>query len=252
MKAAILFGDVMQARNSPRPRVFRYRSWCLVLPLSGLSAVARGSLSRNRFNLLSVHDCDHGPRDGSALQPWIAGQLARHGLSRADGEVWLVAMPRVLGYVFNPVSFWFCMDRDQQLRAVLCEVRNTFGEYHNYLLAHADQRPIVREDLLRARKVFYVSPFLPPDGEYSFCFELHPRRVTAHIQFNANDGTTLTTQLDGRLAALTTIHLWRAFFLYPWLTLAVIVRIHLQGLRLWLRRVPLYARPAPPAEKTRP
>jgi DUF1365 family protein len=250
MTPSILFGRVSHARASPLRWRFRYRSWFLMVPLSRMAQLGRGIFSVNGSNVLSLLDIDHGPRDGSPLLPWIRSLLGEEGIHSADGEVWMITMPRVFGYVFNPVSFWLCLDRQQQLRAVLCEVSNTFGEHHNYLLAHADQRPIRPEDELSARKVFHVSPFLPLDGGYRFHFSVAAAGVAVQIQYRSANGQALFATLEGRAAALDRRNLWRALLLYPFMTLGVMARIHWQGLRLWLRRVPLIAKPSPPAKET--
>jgi DUF1365 family protein len=205
----------------------------------------------DRWNLFSLYRRDHGPRDGSALEPWIRGMLAREGLHRADGAIWLQTFPRMLGYVFNPVSFWFCHDRAGRLRAVLCEVSNTFGEHHNYLLAHPDQRPIAAEDLLSARKVFHVSPFCAVEGHYRFRFDPDPGGCVVRIDHDDPHGPLLATAIRGRGEALGTRRLVRAFLCYPLQTLAVTARIHWQAPRLWSKRIPLFARPVPPAQETR-
>ncbi|HJS38938.1 MAG TPA: DUF1365 domain-containing protein, partial [Burkholderiales bacterium] len=131
MSAQIVSGTVMHRRLRPVEHRFAYRVFFLRLPLTRL---AEAALPVNRPGLASFHFRDHGARDGTHPLAWIRGVLAREGIE-ADGEVWLHCFPRVLGYVFNPVSFWFCEDREGKLRAVLAEVNNTFGERHSYLLA---------------------------------------------------------------------------------------------------------------------
>jgi hypothetical protein len=138
----LCFGQVRHTRLRPALHAFEYGHYFLRLPLRTLGARDFGCalFSRNRFNLLSFHDADHGGGSG-ALLDWIDTLMRAEGVPDADGEVWLQTMPRVLGFVFNPVSFWFCHRRDGALRAVLCDVRNTFGERHCYLL---DQWPGAR------------------------------------------------------------------------------------------------------------
>ncbi len=210
--------------------------------------------SRNRFNLLSFHDADHG--DGKQDLPgWIDSLLQGEGVLDADGEIWLQAMPRVLGFVFNPVSFWFCHRADGALRAVLCDVRNTFGERHFYLL---DQGAAIANGAeLRARKVFHVSPFCAVEGGYRFRFTrvLRERDGAVHdtsvacIDYDDAAGALLLTSLSGSAAPITAANAARAFFGYPLMTFGVVARIHLQALRLWLRRVPFISKPVPPQQK---
>ena len=246
-RAHIYFGSVMHARLRPRRNRFRYPVFFLRVPLHRLETLRSPLFSLDRWNLLSFHRKDHGARDGSALLPWIRSVLQREGLDGVDGEVHLQTFPRVLGYVFNPVSFWLCHDRAGSLRAVLCEVNNTFGESHNYLLAHADQRPIAPGDRLSARKVFHVSPFCAVRGDYRFRFDSDAARV--RIDYDDGDGALLITGIEGRGMPLDTPAALRALLGYPWMTLAVIGRIHWQALKLWGKGVPFFRKPAPPAQE---
>lgn len=246
----LFFGRVMHARLRPARNVFSYRVFFVRFPVSSPAALRRTLLSVDRFNLFSIHLRDHGPRDGGPLEPWIRALLAREGIRQADGEIWLQCFPRVLGYVFNPVSFWLCMDRAGALRAVLCEVSNTFGETHNYLLAHADERPIEPGDTLVARKVFHVSPFCAVDGGYRFQFGIAPASTLMRIDHDDRDGRLLLTSISGRGDALTTGGLLRAFVAFPALTFVIIGRIHWQALRLWWKGVPFFSKPVPPTRET--
>ena len=164
----ILFGKVMHKRMFPKVNGFTYGIYNIAVPLSGID---RLPLPVDRFGLLAFYRRDHGARDGGDLAAWLREKLAVHNVA-ADGETLLVTLPRVLGYVFNPVSFWFCHDRDRQLRAVLCEVNNTFGETHLYICVRPDHAPITATDTLHGEKFFHVSPFLPREGAYRFRFNL--------------------------------------------------------------------------------
>lgn len=246
---AIYFGTVMHHRLRPRQHRFTYPVYFLRLPVDAVDELKRPFFSVDRFNLFSFHRKDHGPRDGSALEPWIRALLAREGLGGIVHSIELQAYPRVLGYVFNPVSFWFCRDEVGDLRAVLCEVSNTFGERHNYLVAHADGRPLARDDDLSARKVFHVSPFFPVSGHYRFRFYDDGERTVARIDYGDADGPLLLTAVTGRRAALTSGRLVYAFFRYPWFTLGVVFRIHYQALKLAIKRVPFFSKPQPPEEE---
>jgi uncharacterized protein len=245
----IFFGRVMHARLRPRRNAFVYRVFFFQLPLSALDATAPPFFSINRWNLFSFRFADHGARDGSAPEPWIRDLLAREGLGKADGEVVLQTFPRMLGYVFNPVSFWLCHDRRGALRAVLCEVANTFGERHNYLLAHADERPIVHGDRLAARKVFHVSPFFEVEGAYEFEFRSEAGASHIAIDYTDAQGRALLTSVSGTSAAFSTWNLLRAFVCYPWMTAGVIARIHWQALKLWMKGVQYVPKPSPPRQE---
>jgi hypothetical protein len=249
-RALLYTGQVMHRRYTPAAHGFRHRVFFLRLRIDGPAAILPALCSRNRWNLCAFYDADHGPRDGSALEPWIRGLLAGHGLGCADGAIWLQTFPRVLGYVFNPVSFWLCHDREGRLRAVLAEVSNTFGERHNYLLAHDDARPIAAGDWLEARKVFHVSPFFPVSGGYRFRFSDGGANCAFRIDYEDAQGHRLITAIGGRAMPLNTVNLAGALLRHPLLTLGVMLRIHYHALRLWLKRVPFFPKPLPPPEET--
>jgi DUF1365 family protein len=249
-EAQLCVGQVRHKRWRPVLHAFDYGVYFLRLPLRALEGRGFGVrlMSRNRFNLLSFHDRDHG--DGTQpLTAWIAGVLRRHGVHDADGEIWLQTMPRVLGYVFNPVSFWFCHRANGSLRAVLCEVRNTFGERHCYLLDSGGT--IVNGQLLRADKRFHVSPFFAVDGGYRFRFVRGGAgdRHLACIEYHDADGALLTTSLSGTARPLSDAALLRASLSHPLQTFGVMLKIHWQALRLWLRGAPFFSKPAAPVHE---
>ncbi|MEO8164496.1 MAG: DUF1365 domain-containing protein [Betaproteobacteria bacterium] len=249
MNPRLFHGSVFHARLRPRRNAFRYRVFFFRVPLSQLHRLENPVFSINRWNLFSFHYRDHGARDGSHPRAWVRGVLEEHGLHEADGEIWLQAFPRMLGYVFNPVSFWLCHDRAGALRAVVCEVNNTFGERHLYLLAHPDQRPILASDTMTARKVFHVSPFCHVAGEYRFQFSVVQDATHIRIDYADLDGKLLLTAVTGKGAPFNAAGLLRGFALYPGMTFGVIARIHLQALRLWIKGVPWITKPAPPSKE---
>jgi uncharacterized protein len=248
--AAISFGSVMHERYAPARNRFAYRIFTLRLPLSQLQTLQVAGLGINRRGLLSFHERDHGPRDGSPLLPWISEQLHDQGLAElCDGEVVLQTLPRLFGYVFNPVSFWFCHDRAGQLRAVLAEVSNTFGGHHNYLVAHPDARVIGSDDVLQARKLLHVSPFFPVRGEYAFRFQSRSTHDFVAIDYYDEGIRMLSTRMSGQRIPLSARSLLAAWLRCPMLTFGVIARIHWQALRLLLKRVPFLGAHLKPAEQ---
>lgn len=251
--AQIGIGSVRHARRRPAANAFSYPAYFLRLPMRRLDAALAGQrwLSHNRFNLLSFHDGDHGLLSCAAAPgaplAWLEALLAAEGIDDASGEVWLHTFPRVLGYVFKPVSFWFCHRGDGALRAVLCEINNTFGERHCYLLAHHDGTAIVSGEELCATKAFHVSPFCEVEGGYRFRFLMGRGRAVARIDYDDAAGPLLETSLSGALVDLSDRALLAAFFRVPLFTFGVIARIHWQAVRLWAKRVPFFSKPAPPA-----
>lgn len=255
--ASLLHGEIRHHRHRPVNNAFAYRSFCLALPLAQLADLQRLGLARNRRALVSFFDCDHGPRDGTALEPWLRRLLTAENIV-ADGEIVLYAFPRMLGYVFNPVSFWVCHDRDSRVRAVLCEVCNTFGEHHNYLLAHPDNRPLVSGETVNCRKVFHVSPFCKTQGGYRFRFHFAADRWLARIDYDdaspehagGNTEALLETSVSGVAEALSPTAVRGLLWRYRWFTLGVILRIHWQAVKLWLKQVPYVAKPVAPTQRT--
>ena len=251
LQPAVCFGAVMHERHVQAHNRFVYPTAFLRLPLSRLATLRAPLLGIERASVFSFRNRDHGARDGSPLLPWIQALLRGQGLEEiCDGEVVLQTMPRIFGFVFNPVSFWFCHDRAGALRVVLAEVSNTFGERHNYLVHHPDQRPIVSGDELRATKCFHVSPFFPVRGEYRFRFE---QRGAVHaVSIDLWDGgeLQLSTRLSGRAQALDGRAMRKWLARQPFMTLGVVARIHWQALRLALRRVSFFRKPPPPIEET--
>ena len=237
-------GQVRHHRLRPADNAFAYRSYFLLLPMRALRTAPAPGLHRNRFGLLAFWDRDHGDGSGDALA-WIEQLLAREGIGDADGEIWLQTYPRVLGYVFKPVSFWFCERADGTLAAVVVEVNNTFGERHCYLLV-GPRLAWGREQ--RAAKVFHVSPFSPVEGDYRFHFlrSADGRRQVVRIDHHDDAGALLLTSLSGRLEPLCPASVRRAFFGVPLMSFGVIARIHWQALRVWRKRVPLWKKPNPP------
>lgn len=248
---AVCFGAVLHERHGHAHNRFVYPTAFLRLPLSQLTTLRAPLLGINRRNLFAFFDRDHGSRDGRPPLPWLRDILARHGVDHAcDGEVVLHTMPRIFGYVFNPVSFYFCHDRDGRLRVVLAEVSNTFGERHNYLLHHADLHPIGAGEELRARKAFHVSPFFPVRGEYRFRFDSRGQVHSVAIDYWEDGSRRLSTRVGGRAEALTGAAMRTWLLRHPFMTLGVIARIHWQALRLVLRRARFHRKPLPPLEET--
>ena len=244
------FGQVRHARLKPQAHAFAYPTYFLMLPMRHLQAHGGGALALNRRAALSFHDTDHGdgrsPAEGGSLA-WLLELLAREGIDDADGEVWLHCYPRVLGYAFKPVSFWYCHRADHRLRAIVVEVNNTFGERHCYLLPTpqwgAEQT---------ASKVFHVSPFCHIEGIYRFRFMRTQRadgeRTVVRIDHDDAKGPLLQTSVSGQLEPVSAHSLRRAIWQFPLMTWGVIARIHWQALKLWWQRIPYVPKPHRPSQ----
>jgi len=246
LKNALLIADVAHARQVPKKNAFRYGVYYLCFALKDKARLALSCLSLGRFNLFGFYDHDHGDKTMTP-ESWIQKALAEWGLKEADGDVVLLTMPRVLGYVFNPVSFWFCLDKQGNLRAVLSEVTNTFKDRHCYISFHDDHRPISRDDWLGAEKIFYVSPFLPVEGSYQFRFAYGEEKLGVWINYYQGETLMLTTSLTGKRIGLTSANLIKCFFRYPLVTLKVITLIHYQALKIVCKGIRHYTHPKPPS-----
>jgi hypothetical protein len=239
--AYLLVGRVTHERLRPRQHRFAYPVFYVRCNLARLASLESGWFGVNRWRPLSLYARDHGPCDGSDLDIWMRAQLVEAGLP-ADGEIWLQAFPRVFGYAFNPVSFWFCHDRDGALRALLAEVRNTFGARHRYLLTARNGAPIEASTELACRKELHVSPFCQVEGGYRFRLHETHEASSVALDYHDTDGLLIRTVLGGRLYPLTRAAALGALLRQPLLTLGVVVHIHWQALRLFVKRVPFYGK----------
>jgi DUF1365 family protein len=246
-QALIGAGRVWHRRLRPVSHEFSYRGVFLLLPMRSLRRRPCNALRRNRFGLLSFHDRDHGDGRADALA-WFDDLLAAEGVADAQGEVWLHTYPRVLGHVFNPVSFWYAHRTDGSLAAVVAEVNNTFGERHCYLLAGP---ALEWGKSVEAAKVFHVSPFCTVEGRYRFRFLLTgdpaaPQHTVVRVDHDDDAGPLLQTSISGALRPLDAASARAAFAHAPLHGLGVIARIHWQALKLALKRVPFHRQPPAP------
>lgn len=241
--AQLLVGQVMHRRLRPVANHFVYPVFAVRVKLSALGRLTGPWFGVDCLRPLSLRTRDYGPRDGTDLLAWIRGLLRNAGVC-ADGDVWLQTFPRIAGWMFNPVSFWYCHDASGALRAVLAEVNNTFGQHHRYLLAAADGAPIGTHTVLSCRKALHVSPFCRVDGDYRFRFIETQTTALVRIDYQDHDGLLLRTAIGGRLQPFDARHLRRALLRQPLLALQVVARIHWQALRLWAKGAPFFGRGA--------
>lgn len=248
MNSALYSGDVVHARLRPRRHRLRYRVFWLLLDLAELDTIDRRLrlLSRNRFNLLGFHDRDHGDGSGRPLRDQILELLDREGVDIGAGAIRLLTMPRVLGYVFNPISLYYCHLPDGRLAAMVYEVTSTFGERHAYVLPVAAGD--AAEDRIRqtADKRLYVSPFMTMGMRYDFRGKAPSEALTLLIDGFDREGLLIATAMRGRRRPLTDRTILTTALSMPLLTLKVIAGIHWEALRLWLKGVPLTSRVLPP------
>jgi DUF1365 family protein len=248
--SALYRGGVMHRRLRPRAHQLNYRVFWLLLDLAEIDGLDRRLrlFSRNRFNLLSFHDRDHGDGSGTALRPQIEDFLMRAGIDIGGGPIRLLTMPRVLGYVFNPISLYYCHQADGRLAAMVYEVTSTFGVRHAYVI------PVPSEDqaagLIRqgAAKALYVSPFMGMEMDYVFRGHAPGQRLDLTIDGLDAEGVLITAAMSGERRPLQDRQLWAAALALPLMTLKVMVAIHWEALKLWLKGVRLTRQPPPARE----
>lgn len=223
---------------------FVYRVFYVLVDVDRIEALsARLRLfSVDRFNLLSLHTRDHG--DGCGLRAWAESLLRARGIELDGGRIRLLTFPRVLGFAFNPISLWYCEHRNGELRAVIAEVNNTFGEKHSYVLASGGAplsygRPIEKE------KVFHVSPFFDRVGRYRFTLSAPAARIRVAIHETREGEPILDATLAGERRALTDAAILGQVLRMPWMTIKVVAGIHWEALKLWLRGARFHRKPDP-------
>jgi uncharacterized protein len=247
--SALYVGTVRHRRRRPTARAFRYRTYHVLLDLDELEALdheIRG-FGYGRRALTTFWDTDHFGAHDLPVRAKLARWLNSQGVELPAGPVRVLTNLRVLGHVFNPVSWWYCYATDGRLELIVAEVHNTFGEAHGYILE--DLRPGAGDTLeAEADKVFHVSPFLPIEGlRYRFTVVPPGQRVLAHIDVDDAQGVVFDATQVGRRVPLTTGSLAKVLLTHPLITLHTVLRIHLQALSLWWRRVPFHRKPRPPA-----
>ena len=238
-------GQTFHGRRGQVENAFRYSVDYVLFDAEAPLKTPR-LFSRNAPNLASVRDADHGgaPKQGRGAA-WVRDVLAARGLGAERIE--LLTQPRLLGHVFNPVSFWLCRDGAGALITVIAEVSNTFGDRHSYLCHKDDGSPITKTDRLTAQKIFHVSPFQPVEGGYEFRFDIRPDKIGIWIDFGTEGGGVLATLTGPRAPLGNRALLWSALR-RPFGARRVLGLIHWQALRLWLKGAPYRTRPAPPAQ----
>ena len=204
--------------------------------------------SRNKGNLMSLQDSDHGgpPKQGIGAA-WVREVLAQYQITDAH-RIALLAQPRVLGHVFNPVSFWLCYNDKDQLTTVIAEVTNTFGDRHSYLCRHEDGRPITKAETMSAQKLMHVSPFQPVEGGYTFRFDIQPDSIGIWIDYSRGNGGVIAT-LTGHRKPISNGSIIRAALRRPFGSRRVLALIHWQALKLWFKGATFRSQPAPPSQE---
>ncbi len=240
-------GQTYHGRRGGTKNAFRY-SIDYVLCNAEADLKTPGLFARNGRGLMSLHDTDHGgvPHQGRGAV-WVREVLAAHGID-LPGQTLLLAQPRVLGHVFNPVSFWLCHDLAGVLRVVIAEVSNTFGDRHSYLCHHDDLRALTKVDTVAAQKILHVSPFQPIEGGYTFRFDITPQAIGIWIDYTRGNGGLIAT-LTGPRRPLTNAGILKAILRRPFGSRRVLALIHWQAVKLWWKGATFRRHPKPPVDE---
>ncbi|MBL8584613.1 MAG: DUF1365 family protein, partial [Rhizobiaceae bacterium] len=226
LHSALYAGSVMHQRLRPRRHRLRYSMFYLLIDLDEIDAPGMRPrlLSRNRFNLFSFYDRDHGDGSGVPLRAYVERHLQAAGIETGGGAIRLLAMPRMLGYAFNPLSIYFCHDRRGEVEAILYEVNNTFGQRHSYLFPVDHHQGTAIEQSCAKR--FYVSPFMDMAMRYRFRVQPPAEEFSLHITCSDGESALLVAAFSGKRRSLDDAALAKAFLAYPLMTLKVIAGIH--------------------------
>ncbi len=253
LRSALYTGLVTHDRTRPKRHSLRYRVFMLLLDLDEIDLLDKTlkRFSRGRLNLIGFHDRDHLEDPNASLKDAVLAKLRARGLAPEGARISVLAMPRILGKGFNPLSVFFCHDADGKLVATVHAVRNTFGQRHDYVLPAGKARAGWVEQGTR-RKVFYVSPFLPMDLRYGF--EVAPPTESVHVGVDVMDeeGIVLAATFSGKRQDLTDGAIWKALASHPWQVFGVLAAIHWEALKLVLKGFRFYPQEAATRGAPRP
>ena len=244
LTTTIYEGPIVHKRYHQKKHKFKYNVFNLLLNIDDLSGLNNKYklFSYNRFNLFSFHDKDHGKKDGTSIKDWILEILVNCDIkiSKDELKVFCLCYPRILGYVFNPISVWSVYDKKNILRLLIYEVRNTFGEDHSYVVKINNENDKLNHN---RKKRFHVSPFIDLNASYNFSTNINNEKAIITIKESNNDNPILLASFNGKSKKFNDWNLLLLFFKYPLMTLKVIYGIHIQALFLWIKRVKFVPHP---------
>ena len=230
MNSCIYNGEVTHTRFKPVRHFLKYKTFSLLIDLDEINILDKsiGIFSHNKFNIFSFYDKDHGDRDGGNLKDWVISNLKKFRIKENITNIKVLCYPRILGYVFNPLSIFYCYEKDK-LVAIFYEVKNTFNEQHTYVFKIKNNEEIIQ----KCRKKFYVSPFMDMETFYNFKL-LNPNdKLSVFIKQTDADGTILTATQTGDKKEFSFKQLAINFLKYPLMTIKIISSIHYEALLLW-------------------
>ena len=230
MNSCIYNGEVTHTRFKPVRHFLKYKTFSLLIDLDEINLLDKsiGIFSHNKFNIFSFYDKDHGDRDGGNLKDWVISNLKKFQIKENITNIKVLCYPRILGYVFNPLSIFYCYEKDK-LVAIFYEVKNTFNEQHTYIFKIKNNEEIIQ----KCRKKFYVSPFMDMETFYNFKLINPNDKLSVFIKQTDADGTILTATQTGDKKEFSFKQLAINFLKYPLMTIKIISSIHFEALLLW-------------------
>ena len=236
INSSIYNGSVIHKRFKPKKHFFKYKVFSLFLDLSELKELNNklNFFSLNKFNLISFYEKDHGERDGSSILDWVKNNLRSNNVSTDNIKVKLLCYPRILGYVFNPLSIFFVYDNDENLISILYEVKNTFGEQHTYVFKIEGENKLIQNN---CSKKFHVSPFIEMDCNYFFRILNPGDKLSVIIDQYDQEGKILFASQDGVRSDLTNKNLMNSYLKHPLMTFKIISAIHFEAFKLWIKGI---------------
>ena len=238
METCIYKGIVTHRRFKPKKHFFSYKTFSILFDLDELEELEKKNylFSLNKFNLFSFYNKDHGDRDGKDLKNWVIDNLKKFNIVFKVSKIKLLCFPRILGYVFNPLSIFYCYNENSELRAILYEVKNTFNEQHTYVFPVTKDAKIITQS---CNKKFYVSPFIEMDTAYNFRLAEPKETLSIFIKQTDQSGMLLSACQIGKKEQISTKQLLINFIKHPMMTIKIIMARHFDALRLWGKGVKL-------------
>ena len=236
MTSSIYNGTVIHKRFKPKTHYFKYKVFSLLLDLSELDYLSKQIkfFSHNKFNLVSFYEKDHGNRDGSSLVSWVKKNLEDNNINTEKVKIKLLCYPRILGYVFNPLSVFYIYNESEKLVSILYEVKNTFGEQHTYIFKVDNDQNLYQHN---CSKKFHVSPFIEMNCKYFFRLLKPGEKISVIIDQYQTDEKILYASQDGQRVDFNTKELIKSYFKHPLMTFKIISAIHFEAFKLWIKGI---------------
>jgi len=234
--SSIYIGSVIHKRFKPKFHFFKYKVFSILFDLSEINSLDRSLkiFSYNKFNIVSFHDVDHGPRDGTSLKRWVIKNLTNHKINTEEIRIKLLCYPRIFGYVFNPLSVFFIYNKYSELISILYEVKNTFGEQHTYIFKTNKNTNFIKST---CKKKFHVSPFIEMNCTYFFKTLKPSNKISLIIDQYDDEGKLLYASQDGKRIDLNNKNLILSYLRHPLMTFKIIGAIHFEAFKLWIKGI---------------